>query len=67
LALLRNSAAPIPAGKQVRMPEGAWAGLAGIVVKSDRGVTTVDLGGILTVKIDTFLLASDILEGRSPS
>jgi hypothetical protein len=66
LAVLRNGAKPIPAGQSVRMPEGAWGGMLGIAVKSERGVTTVNLGGLMDVKIDTFLLVSDILERKSP-
>lgn len=61
-AALRNGARPIPVGSEVQMPSGAFSGMAGIVIESSRGVTTVSLGGLHPVKIDTFLLAADILE-----
>jgi len=65
LAKMRNSACPVPVGAAVTLSSGAWAGKSGVVVKSVRGVTTINMGGAFDVKIDTFLLASDLLERAS--
>jgi len=59
-------AAPLPAGERVRIPSGAFAGLSGIVESSDGRHTLVCFGGRLSVKIDTFLLVSDVVKDACP-
>jgi hypothetical protein len=65
-ALLRKYVPSLPIGQAVLMPEGAWSGTSGIVVKSERGITTVNMGGVFDIKIDTFLLSTGILEPALP-
>lgn len=54
--LKAGKAAPYRHGDMVRAPDGAFAGMSGIVEMSDGKHTLVMFGGRFGVKIDTFLL-----------
>jgi transcription antitermination factor NusG len=49
-------------GSQVRMEDGAYAGMSGVVKSSEGRFVLVDLGGTFVVKIAAFLLSADLLQ-----
>lgn len=53
-------------GQTVRVPEGSFGGMSGIVERSDGGYTMVCFGGSIRVKIATFLLRSAIVQDGQP-
>ncbi|OHT19923.1 MULTISPECIES: transcription termination/antitermination protein NusG [Edaphosphingomonas] len=53
-------------GERVRVPEGAFAGLEGIVEQSDGRHTLVCFGGRLSINVDSFLLRSSELGSGYP-
>jgi hypothetical protein len=52
---------PLKPGRRVALPRGAWEGLTGIVERSSRKITRIDLGRI-SVEVETWLLGNDDLE-----
>lgn len=50
-------------GETVRIPEGSFAGMTGIVEGGDARFTFVCFGGNVRVKISTFLLRQDGVDG----
>lgn len=54
-------------GQSVRVPEGAFAGLSGTVEQSDGKFTLVCFGGLMRVKIETFLLIETVKDEGKPS
>lgn len=53
-------------GQQVRVPEGNFGGMRGIVEQSDGKFTLVSFGGRIRVKIATFLLREDEAKYAQP-
>lgn len=49
-------------GERVRVPEGSFAGMTGVVQDGDGKFAFVSFGGALRVKIATFLLVADQVE-----
>lgn len=47
-------------GDQVRAPSGSFEGMTGRVVMSRGNLTEVDFGGLIRVKISTFILLADV-------
>lgn len=60
-AAMRRHAEPMPLGAEVQVPGSAFVGAAGIVIESSSSSTVVRLG-LIELKVDTFLLRSDILD-----
>lgn len=56
---LRSERKVIPVGANIRMSEGGFAGMSGIVEESDGKFALVAFGGSFRVKIATFLLGTD--------
>lgn len=56
-----------PAGTEVRVPEGSFAGMSGIVKQGNDRFALVCFGGSMTVKIATFLLEADALQCVRPA
>lgn len=55
-------------GSSVKLTEGAFAGMAGEVIEQDDGkFALVCFGGRHAVKIATFLLRTDEVQGRQPT
>jgi hypothetical protein len=54
-------------GQSVRVPEGAFAGMSGQVEQSDGKYTLVCFGGLMRVKIETFLLIENEADKAKPS
>lgn len=54
-------------GQSVRVPDGAFAGIDGRVEKSNERYTLVMFGGVMKVKIDTFLLIESEVEKMQPT
>lgn len=52
----KRAGQPIAVGSEVRIPEGPFGGMTGVVQQSDGRMTLVAFGNILDVKIETFLL-----------
>jgi hypothetical protein len=55
----RRSTRVYARGETVRVPEGSFGGMTGIVETSDGRFTLVCFGGAMSVKISTWLLAPD--------
>jgi transcription antitermination factor NusG len=51
------------AGESVRIPEGSFAGMTGVVEEGDGRFTLVCFGGRVRVKISTFLLRPEHVDG----
>lgn len=49
-------------GSTIRLPDGPFAGLNGVVQSSDGGYTLVAFGGLMEVKIETFILTGDAVQ-----
>lgn len=60
--ILKRKAKPYARGDLVRMDEGSFAGMTGVVQSSSRGVAEVCFGGRHTVKINAFILQPVALE-----
>ncbi|UIJ43712.1 hypothetical protein LZK98_11485 [Sphingomonas cannabina] len=58
-----RSAAPLEEGQRLRMMEGGFAGISGVVRKSDGRYTLVGFGGWMEIQIDTFVLREDMANG----
>lgn len=56
---LRTERKVIPVGTSVRMNEGGFAGMSGVVEESDGKFALVAFGGSFRVKIATFLFGTD--------
>lgn len=52
----------VPVGSTIRLPDGPFAGLNGVVQSSDGGYTLVAFGGLMEVKIETFILTGDAVQ-----
>lgn len=59
LRQLRGERRVIPIGTEIRMTEGSFAGMAGVVEDGDGKFALVAFGGSFRVKIATFLLRTD--------
>ena len=59
--VLRRKAQSLPIGHMVNMPDGAFGGLSGVVMRSRGPKTTVSLNGQMEIEVDTFLLLSDAI------
>lgn len=53
-------------GQTVRVPEGSFGGMSGIVEQSDHRYTLVAFGGAIRVKIATFILQPNVREDGEP-
>jgi transcription antitermination factor NusG len=54
-------------GERVRVPEGPFAGMSGVVQQSDGKFALVGFAGTMRVKIATFLLDADALQIAHPT
>lgn len=54
-------------GQCVRIPEGSFGGMTGIVERADGKFTLVCFGGNIRVKIASFLLRPDMLGAEAPN
>ncbi|MFS0737540.1 transcription termination/antitermination NusG family protein [Sphingomonas sp. 1P06PA] len=63
----KNQRRSFPAGTEVRVPEGSFAGMSGIVKQGDDRFALVCFGGSMTVKIATFLLEADAIQCDRPA
>lgn len=54
----------VPVGSTIRLPDGPFAGLDGIVQASDGGYTLVAFGGRMEVKIETFILSENTIRAE---
>lgn len=59
-ALPSRQRATFKPGDSVRAPSGSFEGMTGKVVKSRGNLTEVDFGGLIRVKISTFILLPDV-------
>lgn len=57
---------PFRKGETVRIPEGSFAGMSGVVQQDDGRYTLVCFGGRVQVKIATFLLQQDVANKPQP-
>lgn len=65
-ARLKLHRAVVPVGTEIKMEQGGFAGLTGVVTSSDGKVAVVRFGGMMEVKIATFLLPEDVLGTELP-
>lgn len=56
-----------PVGGQVRLPQGAFAGLTGVVESGDGKAAVVSFGGSLRMTIEAWLLEPDEVSGAQPT
>jgi hypothetical protein len=64
---LKKTRNVVPVGTTVTMTEGAFAGLSGVVKKSDGRFALVAFGGAFEVNIASFLIRTDGVQQTSPS
>lgn len=64
---LKKTRNVVPVGTTVTMTEGAFAGLSGVVKKSDGKFALVAFGGAFEVNIASFLIRTDGVQQASPS
>ena len=64
---LKKTRNVVPVGTTVTMNEGAFAGLSGVVTKSDGKFALVAFGGAFEVNIASFLIRTDGVQQASPS
>jgi len=65
VVVLKRTRRTVPIGSRVTMSEGAFAGLTGIVERSDGKSALVCFGGGFSVSIATWLLPDDKVEASS--
>ncbi|MDN4632774.1 hypothetical protein QCD71_14715 [Sphingomonas sp. PsM26] len=63
---LKKTRNVVPVGATVTMNEGAFAGLSGVVTKSDGKFALVAFGGSFEVNIASFLIRTDGVQQDSP-
>lgn len=62
-AALRAQRKAFPVGERVRVVEGTFGGMTGIVERGDSKEAFVNFGGQMRVRVATWLLASDAVTG----
>lgn len=67
LRVLKKTRNVVPVGSTVTMTEGAFAGMSGVVRKSDGKFALIAFGGAFEVHIASFLIRTDAVQDGQPS